>query len=358
MKSPIFLDQGFSYHPFEKVVEILKKKIEPFSDHSLFQKEIFITKREDLKKKLFSLLGLDDSAFCYLEGSYQLLMQTLCLHHYTEEAFVTGKQHVLCAPSSRICLEKFFNKLTSFGIMVERVTKNAQGQITLEEIKSSITPRTSFVSLSWSDLDTGVISPIYEIGKFCQEKGILTHLDISDVVGKLYFDLKDLPFDYITFETKAFHGPIGLGALIVQNRGKSLELEEELSLSQLEAAIEALFLSKEGVDHMHLEIARLKGLFAKKLQEACPYVSILHQDVESLPHVIRVEFPYVSSEYLLYLLGVHHQLYALISGPNTITFSFSLAHNESIIEESVLRVKEAYEASLKLSHALVEEDLV
>jgi cysteine desulfurase len=69
--------------------------------------------------------------------------------------------------------------------------------------------------------ETGVIQPVRELAEVCQRRGIPVHTDAVQMVGKLPVDFTALGVSALTVAAHKFHGPLGVGALIV-SRGPKL----------------------------------------------------------------------------------------------------------------------------------------
>jgi cysteine desulfurase len=64
--------------------------------------------------------------------------------------------------------------------------------------------------------ETGVIEPVQQAADLCREKGVLFHTDAVQAVGKLPIGFRELGVDALTFTAHKFHGPRGIGALVVR----------------------------------------------------------------------------------------------------------------------------------------------
>lgn len=87
------------------------------------------------------------------------------------------------------------------------------GQISLDDITSSIRPDTVLISIMAANNEIGTVQPIEEIGAIAQERGVLFHTDAIQAAAMLDWDLNRMPFDLVSMAPHKFYGPKGIGIL-------------------------------------------------------------------------------------------------------------------------------------------------
>jgi cysteine desulfurase len=77
--------------------------------------------------------------------------------------------------------------------------------------------RVDLVSVSYVNHELGsVLVDLAEIVGVCHRHGTLVHSDMTQAVGKLSIHLDEIGVDAISFSAHKFHGPMGVGCLIVR----------------------------------------------------------------------------------------------------------------------------------------------
>ena len=90
----------------------------------------------------------------------------------------------------------------------------------LEAICKSISDKTFLVSCMHANNETGVINPIDELANKIKDLNneIYFHSDCSQSFGKTNLSFKNTNIDMISFSGHKFHGPKGIGGLLIRKR--------------------------------------------------------------------------------------------------------------------------------------------
>ena len=132
-----------------------------------------------------------------------------------------GNHLITTAVEHASCLETF-RFLERGGFEVTYLPVDSSGLVCPERFREAITGRTILASCMYVNNETGVISPIREIGEIARERGVIFHTDAVQVLGKMEIDLAILPVDMASFSAHKICGPKGAGALYVR-KGIGLE---------------------------------------------------------------------------------------------------------------------------------------
>ena len=87
------------------------------------------------------------------------------------------------------------------------------GQISLDDLTSSIRPDTVLISFMAANNEIGTVQPIEEIGAIAQERGVLFHTDAIQAAAMIDWDMNRMPYDLVSMAPHKFYGPKGIGIL-------------------------------------------------------------------------------------------------------------------------------------------------
>lgn len=107
--------------------------------------------------------------------------------------------------------------LESRGWRVDHAPATPTGVVQPEAIESLLRPDTRVVSLMLASNETGVLQPVGEVSRVCSSRGIPLHTDAVQVVGKLPVDFAALGVATLSCAAHKFHGPPGIGALVLRH---------------------------------------------------------------------------------------------------------------------------------------------
>lgn len=111
------------------------------------------------------------------------------------------------------------------GWRVHRLRVNRDGIVNVDHFRELLNERTRFVSVMLGNNETGVLQPVREMAVLCRDARIAMHTDAAQVAGKLPLDFRNLAVHAMTVAAHKFHGPVGIGALLVRH---DVQIEPQL----------------------------------------------------------------------------------------------------------------------------------
>jgi cysteine desulfurase len=230
-------------------------------------------------------------------------------------------------------------RLEKSGWDVTYLTVASDGRVSVDDLRSAITPKTVLISIMYANNEIGVIQPIAEIGKIAKEKKIVFHVDGVQAVGKIPVDVQKDGIDLLSISAHKIYGPKGAGALYVRRKDPRVEVAAIIDGGGHERGMRSGTLNVPGIvglgkaceicqKEMPEEIERLRSLrdklreaIAGRLDGTAVNGSIAHR----LPNNLNLSFSGVEGD-------------ALLMGINDVAVSSGSACTSAMIEPSyVLR---------------------
>ena len=201
------------------------------------------------------------------------------------------------------------------GWRVERPTASVDGVVSLQEIESLLEPDTRLVNLMLANNETGVLQPVAEVAKVCADRGIPLHTDAAQVVGKLRVDFAALAVATLSCAAHKFHGPLGIGALIVRHDIRLLPTQfGGHQQAGLRPGTEALALAVgmcTALECWHREadaraerLRQLRDRLEQTIIAEVPSATVIGQHAERLPNTSNIAFAGFDRQALLMALDM------------------------------------------------------
>ena len=124
--------------------------------------------------------------------------------------------HIITTRVEHASVLEAFRFLERGGFSATYLSVDRAGLIDLDELRSSITPKTVLVSVMHVNNETGVVMPIREIAEIVKERGAVFHTDAVQAVGRVDIDFQNSECDLMSMSSHKIYGPKGVGALVVR----------------------------------------------------------------------------------------------------------------------------------------------
>ncbi len=221
--------------------------------------------------------------------------------------------HVITTKTEHKATLDVCEHLKKLGCSISYLSVDKWGIINVDDLISKITNNTKLVSILHANNEIGVIQPIDEIGKICDERGISFHIDAAQSVGKVALDVTKSNIHLLSFSAHKMYGPKGIGALYVRRKNPRIELEPiiiggghengfrsgTLSVHNIVGFGEAckIFLENNGDENSRIKALRNRLL--EGLSHEIGNMEINGSMENRLNGNLNIRFPYVKSDSLI-----------------------------------------------------------
>ena len=175
--------------------------------------------------------------------------------------------------------------------------------------------RAGLASLMLANNETGVIQPVKTLADAAHAAGALVHTDAVQSVGKIHVSLGELGADALTVAPHKFHGPLGIGALVLKH-GVKLQpqlvggfQQEGLRPGTENVALavgfhQALELAVRALPDRAARMQSLRDELERSIRSAVADVVIVGEDAPRLPNTSCIAFPGLDRQALVMALDL------------------------------------------------------
>ena len=210
------------------------------------------------------------------------------------------------------------DELKSIGYEVIPIPVDQDGFVSVSDVRDLLSSRTRLVCVMFGNNEIGTLQPIEELAQVCNEANVPLHCDCVQAVGKMSLAFGKLGATTISFSAHKFHGPRGIGGLIVKNRvnlqpllvGGSQQLGLRPGTESVTLAVgmaKALELSQQDLHSKTETLRQLRDQLQQLLLSGCaeneiPCVAVGAEP--RLPHTLNVSFPGLDRQALVMALDL------------------------------------------------------
>ena len=127
-----------------------------------------------------------------------------------------GKKHIISSAFEHHAVLHSLDALEKQGFAITLLPVHENGIVTPEEVARALRPDTALVTIMTANNEIGSIQPVEAIGRLCRERGVWFHTDAVQAVGHIPVDFEAMHLDMLSLSAHKFHGPKGVGALLVR----------------------------------------------------------------------------------------------------------------------------------------------
>ncbi|MDR6967272.1 cysteine desulfurase [Flavobacterium arsenatis] len=229
----------------------------------------------------------------------------------------------------------------------------------------------TLVSLMHVNNEIGTVLDLEEIGKICKQYQAYFHSDTVQSIGKITFDLQQIPVDFLVASAHKFHGPKGAGFAFIR-KGLLLnplffggEQEKGLrpgteSVHNIVGMTKALELSYLLLEEEKNHISNLKKYTINQLNSSFEGIKINGNQDETFYNILNVCLPFSEAKTSMILFNLDMKGIAVSRGSACQSGSLKPSHvlaeilNEDDIKKPSLRISFSHFNTTEDIDALIE----
>jgi cysteine desulfurase len=306
MESLIYLDHNATTPLLPEVVEAMRAChaepcLNPASQHEFGRRAR--RRLEDARERIGTLVGAsmtgrEADAVVFTSGGTEA--NNLAVRSRAGSS-PSPKARVVISRLEHPSITALADELSRAGHHVDHLAVDPNGMLRVSDLPQVLHPETRLVTAILGHNETGVVQPVAEMAAICSERGVPLHTDAAQVVGKLPVDFRALGAATMSFAAHKFHGPLGIGALVVRH---GVTLAPQLfggfqqaglrpgteSVALVVGMLTALELWRAEQEQRRLRLTALRDEFERAILALWPEAIVVGADSPRLPHTSNIAF--------------------------------------------------------------------
>lgn len=242
-----------------------------------------------------------------------------------------------------------------FPVEIAYVKIHPSGEVDIDHLVSLLSEsKKTLVSLMHVNNEIGIVLDLALVGRICRQHQAYFHSDTVQSIGKVAFNLQELPVDFIVASAHKFHGPKGTGFVFVR---KGLEIQPMLhggeqekglrpgteSIHNIAGMAKALELSIKNLDAYRAYISGLKSYAIAQFEAHFPG-SKINGNPESFYNIVNIQLPFSEDKTSMLLFHLDMKGIAVSRGSACQSGSVKPSHvlaeilDETAIKKPSLRI--------------------
>lgn len=314
MKVPIYLDNHATTQTDPRVLEAMLPYFSEKFGNAASRSHQFGWEAEQAveaaREQIAKLIGASSKEIIFTSGATE--SDNLAIKGVAE-AYGKRGDHIITVATEHKAVLDSCKHLEKHGYRVTYLPVATDGLISLEGLKNAFTDKTILVTIMYANNEIGVLQPVVEIAKLCQERGVLFHSDAVQAIGKIPVDVNRDRIDLMSITAHKLYGPKGVGALYVRSKNPRVEIVAQIDGGGHEQGMRSGTLNVPGIvglgkaceiaiNEMPQEsrrIATLRDTLKMQLEQNLDDVHVNGSMERRLPGNLSIRFDAVDSESLL-----------------------------------------------------------
>ncbi len=262
---------------------------------------------EGARKKVAEFINAEIDEIVFNSGATEGI--NIIATGFFDKLIEPGEEIIISQSEHASNVLPWFRLANKHNLKIVYAPLDANLHITLEGIKSIVTPKTKLIALAEITNVVGDIRPIKEICDYAHQNNIFVLVDGAQSVPHKKIDVKDSDIDFLVFSGHKMCGPTGIGVLYGKKEfleeidplilgggmNESFDNEKEIYLKDIPQRLEAGtpniagaiglgaavdYLSDIGMDQIAIHEQKLKSYLVERLLEI-PHIEIINEEADS-----------------------------------------------------------------------------
>jgi cysteine desulfurase len=217
--------------------------------------------------------------------------------------------HVITSLIEHPSVSEPMEQLAKRGCRVDRLPVNKVGVVCANALPELLHPETRLVSVMLANNETGAVQPIEDLAAVVAGQAVF-HCDGTQAVGRLAVRFHQLGITALTLSAHKFHGPKGIGALLLRRNAKcgsqlwgGHQQQGRRPGTEAVALVVGLAMALDLAEHERetrtMKVHRLRNRLLASLRRLAAPVVLNGPEEDGVPHTLNLSFPGCQADSIL-----------------------------------------------------------
>ncbi len=313
---PIFMDYHSTTPVDPRVVETMVPYFTTFFGNAASRNHSFGWAAEKAcdtaREQVAALIGASGKEMIWTSGATESNNLAIkgAAHFYKDRG-----NHIITTQVEHKSVLDSCKRLENEGFEVTYLPVEADGSVSPDRLRATMTDRTILVSIILANNEIGTVNDLPTLGAIVKERGALFHTDAVQGVGKVPFDVDSSHVDLLAMTGHKLYAPKGVGALYIRRKPR-VRIEQQMDGGGHERGMRSGTLNVPGIvgfgkacEIMRTEgaeesqrIGALRDRLKESIMSRLPEVYVNGSLTSRLAGNLNLSFAFVEGEGLLMAL--------------------------------------------------------
>ncbi len=232
-------------------------------------------------------------------------------------AFANRKKgkHIITSSIEHHAVEISCRFLEKEGFEVTFLPVDSYGFVDPDDLKKTIRPDTTLVTIMYANNETGVIQDIEALNSVAKEAGVYFHTDAVQATGKIPYKIDDIGCDMLSISAHKLYGPKGVGLLYIKSGTNIIPWNEggghEKGMRAGTENVAGIIGLAEAIKIAHRDIAaeteklnKITRKFYESIKARIPDIHFNGHFEKRVPNTVNISFKAIEGEAIVLSLDM------------------------------------------------------